>query len=63
MSVMEVVRKVMRRGKALVQKAYVSADKEGNDFGRIVPVRPTPFRSSNNELLQCAARGNGDVQY
>ncbi|MDA8609430.1 hypothetical protein N9L19_00785 [bacterium] len=32
MEMVDVVRKVLRRGKALVQKPYVSADKDGNDY-------------------------------
>ena len=63
METVDGVRKVLRRGKALVQKPYVSADKEGNDYGRIVPERPTPFRSSSIDVLQAGVRSNADAQY
>ena len=63
METVDGLRKVLRRGNALVQKPYVFADKDGNDYGRIVPERPTPFRSSAIDVLQAAVRSNADAQY
>ena len=63
MQTVDGVRKVLRRGKALVPRPCVSTEQEGNDYGRIVPERPTPFRSSSIDVLQAAVRSNGDAQY
>ena len=42
----EIIRRVLRRGKALVTKAYIAWTNERNEHGAFVPERTHPFRSS-----------------
>ncbi len=59
----EVVRRVLRRGKALVSKAYIAFSNEHNEHGAFVPERRQPFRSSSSDVHQVVFRCNGDVQF
>ena len=59
----EVVRRVLRRGKALVSKAYIAVSNEHNEHGSFVPERRQPFRSSSSDVHQVVFRCNGDVQF
>ena len=59
----EVVRRVLRRGKALVREAYIAAGNEHNEHGSFVPERRHPFRSSSSDVHQVVFRCNGDVQF
>ena len=58
----EVVRRVLRRGKALVKEAYIAAGNEHNEHGSFVPERRHPFRSSSSDVHQVVFRCNGDAQ-
>ena len=58
----EVIRHVLRRGKALVSKAYVASTNERNGCGSFVTERTHPFRSSSSDVHQSVFRCNGDVQ-
>ena len=58
----EVVRRALRRGKALVREAYIAASNERNEHGSFVPERRHPFRSSSSDVHQVVFRCNGDVQ-
>ena len=57
------VKKVLRRGKALVPSAFIASTNEKNEYGRATPFRGQPFRSSTCDVLQCAIRCNADYQY
>ena len=59
----ETVRRVLRRGKALVREAYIAASNEHNEHGSFVPERRQPFRSSSSDVHQVVFRCNGDVQF
>ena len=59
----EVVRRVLRRGKALVEKAYIAWTNERNEHGGFVPERTHPFRSSSSDMHQSIFRSNGDAQF
>ena len=59
----EVVRRVLRRGKALVREAYIAASNEHNEHGGFVPERRHPFRGSSSDVHQVVLRCNGDVQF
>ena len=59
----EVVRRVLRRGKALVSKSYVAVSNEHNEHGNFVPGRRQPFRNSSSDVHQVVFRCNGDVQF
>ena len=58
-----IVRRVLRRGKALVTKAYVAWTNEQNEHGAFVPERTHPFRSSSSDVHQSIFRSNGDLQF
>ena len=59
----EVTRRVLRRGKKLVSKAYIAATNDRNEHGSFVPERRHPFRSSSSDVHQVVFRCNGDVQF
>ena len=59
----EVVRNVLRRGKALVTCAYIACTNERNEYGSFVPERHHPLRSSTSDVHQAIFRCNGDVQF
>ena len=56
-------KKIRRRGKRLVQQAFVAATNVRNEFGRVVVERLHPFRSASNDICQAACRCNFDVQF
>ena len=58
----EIVRRVLRRGKALVCQAYIAMSNDRNELGSFVPERRHPFRSSSSDVHQVVFRCNGDVQ-
>ena len=58
----EVVHRVLRRCKALVNAAYIATSHERNEHGSFVPERRHPFRSSSSDVHQVVFRCNGDVQ-
>ena len=58
-----IVKYVMRRGKSIVQEAFVATGNEENEYGRATPVRTMPFTSSSSDVLQAAIRCNADYQY
>ena len=59
----EIVRRILRRGKALVSQAYIAMTNEHNEHGSFVPERRHPFRSSSSDVHQVVFRCNGDVQF
>ena len=59
----EIVRRVLRRGKALVTKAYIAWTNERNEHGAFVPERTHPFRSSSSDVHQSIFRSKGDLQF
>ena len=61
--VADVIKYVIRRGKKLVERAFVATGNEENEFGKAVVVRGTPFRSSSSDVLQATIRCNADYQY
>ena len=58
-----VTKRFLRRGKELVDRAFVATTNERNEFGRAVVERTHPFTSSSSDLTQAAGRSNADVQY
>ena len=54
---------MIRRGKELVERAFIATDNEQNEFGKAVVVRGMPFRSSSSDVLQATIRCNADYQY
>ncbi len=54
---------VIRRGKELVERAFIATGNEENEFGKAVVVREMPFRSSSSDVLQATIRCNADYQY
>lgn len=56
-------KKILRRGKALVSPAFIASTNEKNEYGRAIPYRGQPFRSSTCDVLQSAVRCNADFQY
>ena len=59
----EKCRKVRRRGKELVESAFVIATNERNDFGLVQVERCQPFRSASSDAGQAALRCNLDMRY
>ena len=59
----EVVRRVLRRGKALVSKAYIALTNDRNEYGSFIPHRQRHLRSSTSDVHQVIFRCNGDVQF
>ena len=57
------MRRFLRRGKALVRSACIASTNEANEYGRAVPRRGQPFRSSSNDVTQAGTRSNADYQY
>ena len=62
MKVGDKIKKVLRRGKALLQKACVCRSNIRNEYGRVGVVRRHPFRSTSNDVLQAFGRCNVDIQ-
>ena len=58
-----VTKRFLRRGKELVDQAFVATTNERNEFGRAVVERTHPFTSSSSDLTQAAGRCNADVQF
>ena len=61
--VLGVIKYVLRRGKDLVERAFIATGNEENEFGKAVVVRGMPFRSSSSDVLQATIRCNADYQY
>ena len=57
------VKRIRRRGKQLVSKAYIATTNLRNEFGRVVVRRDTPFRSASNDVAQALDRCNIDFQF
>ena len=60
--VLDKMKRVLRRGKELVEKAGVCSSNTRNEYGRVQVVRRHPFRSTSNDVCQAFARCNIDVQ-
>lgn len=59
----DAVRHVLRRGKDLVDNAFIATGQEENEYGKAVVPRGHPFRSSSQDVLQVTVRCNADYQY
>ena len=57
-----VTKRFLRRGKELVDRAFVATTNDRNEFGRAVLERTHPFTSSSSDLTQAGIRCNSDVQ-
>ena len=57
------VKRIRRRGKKLVETAYVASTNDRNEFGKVVVVRHTPFRSATTDVGQVWGRCNIDFQF
>jgi hypothetical protein len=57
------VKRIRRRGKKLVKSAHVASTNERNEFGKVVVVRHTPFRSATTDVGQAWGRCNIDFQF
>jgi len=58
-----VLKRIRRRGKALVKKAFVAATNLHNEFGRVQVVMLIPFRSPSTDIGQAGGRSNIDLQF
>ena len=61
--VLGIIKYVIRRGKELVEKAFIATGNEENEFGKAMVPRQSPFRSSSMDVLQSTIRCNADYQY
>jgi hypothetical protein len=57
------VKYVIRRGKELVENAFIATGNEENEYGKVMVPRQSPFRSSSMDVLQSTLRCNADYQY
>ena len=57
------VTRIRRRGKKLVETAYVASTNDRNELGKVVVVRHTPFRSATTDVGQVWGRCNTDFQF
>ena len=57
------VKRLRRKGKKLVEAAYTACTNDRNEFGKVVPVRHTPFRSATTDVGQVWGRCNIDFQF
>ena len=55
--------RIRRRGKKIVEEAFVADTNEHNELGRVQVPRETPFRGATSDLGQCACRCNLDFQF
>ena len=58
-----IIKYVIRRGKELVGAARIACGNDENEYGKALPPRHHPFRSSSSDLLQSGLRCNCDIQY
>ena len=61
--VSQVFKRIRRRGKRLIPKAYVAATNEQNELGRACVVRTHPFISSSTDVGIACLRSNVDFQF
>ena len=57
------IKRIRRRGKKLVEAPYVACTNDRNEFGKVVLVRHTPFRSATTDVGQVWGRCNIDFQF
>ena len=57
------LRNVLRRGKALVRKAFISEGSDENEFGQACVERLRPFTSRSSDVLPSTCRCNADCQF
>ena len=57
------IKYVIRRGKELIEKAFIATGNEENEYGKAMVPRLAPFRSSSSDVLQSTLRCNADYQY
>ena len=57
------IKRIRRKGKKLVDAAYVAWTNDRNEFGKVVVVRRTPFRSATTDVGQNWCRCNVDFQF
>ena len=58
----EVVKKIRRRGKEIVQKPFIAGTNQHNEYGLVEPERPQPFRSPSSDVIQAGERCNVDFR-
>jgi HAMP domain-containing protein len=63
LSIAGFVKYVIRRGKELVENAFIATGNEENEYGKAVVPRGSPFRSSSQDVLQATIQCNADYQY
>ena len=59
----KVIRRIRRKGKALVLSPFITSSNAHNEFGRAMVLRCTPFRSTSTDVGQAATRSNFDFQF
>ena len=57
------LKRIRRRGRKLVETACVANTNDRNEFGKVVVVRHTPFRSATTDVGQVWGRCNIDFQF
>ena len=57
------IKRIRRKGKKLVEAPYVACTNDRNEFGKVVLVRHTPFRSATTDVGQNWGRCNIDFQF
>ena len=58
----DVVKRVRRRGKAIVEAPFVASTNEHNEYGLVEPERPQPFRSPSSDIIGAGDRCNVDFR-
>jgi hypothetical protein len=56
----EKTKKILRKGKELVDSVFIAHTNDRNEYGRAVVQRTHPFTSSSSDLLQAALQCNPD---
>jgi len=59
----DIVKRIRRRGKKLVEAPFVAGTNDRSEFGKVVVVRQTPFRSATTDVGQVWGRCNIDFQF
>ena len=58
-----VAKRIRKRSKKLVETAYVANTNDRSEFGKVIVVRHTPFRSATTDVGQVRGRCNIDFQF
>ena len=60
--VKDVLKKLRRRGKNIVEEPTICNTNEHNEYGLVEPERPQPFRSPSSDVMCNGDRGNDDFR-